>query len=878
MSTTSTKQLTEKFKKYRLKRRLIIAGSITGILLLGGGLIFAKKVAWPKYKAYQIEQLNLEAKDLLARKDPVNAMLLVRKSLQKSQANIEAWRLGAEAAKARGLTEAMYYQNQVCKMDPTAENTVEMMRITAGFKQYGLVINTGKDAAKIASNIPEYHELMAEAYQVLKRPIAAKYHLEILCSLRPADTQARLNLAAFELENDKDRKDKNLRSRIRGMADQPALRAKALAMLLKEAISNQLRIDTQELLSRFEVLPDLALEDRLLIVQATKLCRPTHLDEQLQRLQTDYETDPSAITAIFDFLTKENESSRVLKWFARLPEPIQKDERLRRATADALFAEKDWRNLVPLLQGGRWENKEYLRHALLAYAYKQQGLITEYFENWKAATMEAGVDPKNCVELLSRVDQWRWESERYDVIWKLFHIFPENEQLKAQLYAWEVRNKNTPNLNRMFVRMIEVDPNDGVALSNFAYSSFLLNANLSRAGLIAKKLHELDPNDPYYLTTYAFSLLKQGKFSEAKETMESLRKSALSQPERLTLFANILAKTGDYERATELIEGIDRNKLLPEEKSLIERAENEIARGSRTRELISKVSSMRDRASQSESNDGGWLASLQPETRAATNPSMALANSLYQTGDLSGMREVLKGNDWLEYEYLRHSLLAYCNRSLGDYVHAGEEWRIALAGAKRSQEPLENLVNLAARWTWPEERLQALNSLYTVTPNNRILLAELLEHYKSNKKTTDLVRLLDIYLAGKTLRGEEAIAYVYYSFLVGVNTSAATVLAQDCMESEPDNTDARGVQAFSLARQSRFEEANRILAETKESSSNLMSIALIQAMVCEGLNDVQGAKTAIDLIEVPALLPEERQLLDKLESKLKARKRAIKAP
>ena len=875
MSDSNLPRLTVQQLALRRRRRIILACTLAGLGLLAGAAVVGKKVIWPKYKAYQIRQINAEAAELLRKNDPINAMLLVRKSLQKSQINPEAWRLGAAASKERGQSEAIYYQNQLLKQEPTNENRLEMLRIAMAFEQYGLVLANGKEAAKDAANVPEYHEIMAAAYKKVGRPIAAKYHLEILCSLRPSDNAARLNLAAFEMENDRERKDKTLRSRVRSLADQPELRRQALGLLLREAVNNRLKVDGLELLSRMEATPGLDIKDRLLLVEATKLCRPSGLEEQIERLKKDFGSNETEVARIMDFLTAQGESARVKPWFDALPEVMKGVENIRRAAAEALFVQQNWEAMVEILQGNRWERQEYLRHALLSYAYRSRGLVTEYFENWKAATMEAGVDAKFCMDLLQRLEKWRWDSERYDIIWKLFHLFPDNEQLRTQLYAWELKNKNTPNLNRMFMRMIEIDPNDGISLSNFAYSSFLLNANIARAGLIAQQLYQLNPNDPYYVTLYSFSLTKQGKYEEAKKLMLSLRQSALSQPERMALLVNILAKVGDYERATELIAGIARNTLLPEEKNLIERAEDEIARGARTRELVSRVTAFRENDVTART-DGGWLALLQPETRASVNPSMQLANSLYMAGDLKGMAEILRDDDWDEHDYLRLALRAHSLRALSNAVQSSDSWRQALASAKRNQLALENLENLTARWDWQPERIQVLNALFEVTPNNRVLLAELMEFYRGKKKTADLTRLLETYLAEKNIKGDESIAYAYYCMLTGLNASQATVRAKDNFEAEPDNTDARYVQAFSLARQGRHAEAARILAETKGSTSALVSTPLIHALVAAGMEDNNAAEKALGELDKLKALPEELMVAEKAAATLRTRKPAGK--
>jgi hypothetical protein len=237
------------------------------------------------------------------------------------------------------------------------------------------------------------------------------------------------------------------------------------------------------------------------------------------------------------------------------------------------------------------------------------------------------------------------------------------------------------------------------------------------------------------------------------------------------------------------------------------------------------------------------------------------------------MAEILRDDDWAEHDYLRLALRAHSLRALSSVIQSSDSWRQALASAKRNQLALENLENLTARWNWQPERITVLNALFEVTPNNRVLLAELMEFYRAKKKTADLTRLLETYLSDKNIKGDEAVAYAYYSMLSGLNASHATVRAKDCFEAEPDNTDARYVQVFSLTRQGRHAEASRILAETKGSTSEIVSTPLIQALVAAGMEDNDAALKALDEMDKAKALPEEVMLAEKVAASIRAKKR-----
>ncbi len=73
----------------------------------------------------------------------------------------------------------------------------------------------------------------------------------------------------------------------------------------------------------------------------------------------------------------------------------------------------------------------------------------------------------------------------------------------------------------MFDASVELDPDNHIALNNYAYYLSLAGENLDKAERMSGKVIEMFPDNPTYLDTHAWVLFKKGDYSLAKFYMES---------------------------------------------------------------------------------------------------------------------------------------------------------------------------------------------------------------------------------------------------------------------------------------------------------------------------------------------------------------------
>lgn len=859
------------------KKRWLWAGIVT-VVVLGVGYYVGRHYAWPAIKTWRIARMNQEAQKFLDTGDPANALLVARKSLQASTANADGWRIAAKASVARQRPDAVWYQDSLCREEPTKENYIELMRLALMFDVPDYAMSAIKSVEKDAVNDPNFHRLAAQAYERTGKPAAAEAHLIALTKLQPDDQVAQLDLAEIQLAADTSHRNAALRTEVYALARHPDLRLRALTLLLRDSIAGKSTADIEKVVGQLQATPGLDVPTRLLVIQGLTVLGQPAAQDLLAALQKEVVDHPQDAARVLEFLIRSNRMADVQPWVATLPDATRADQDVQRMVAEALLRLNDSPGLEAYLRGTTWPRHEYLRQALLAHAYRAMGRSADFAAAWKLALIDAGTDLRKATALLARVDEWRWLNERYEVIWKLFALTPTNTSVQQLLITWERHQGNTTNLNRLFTRVVEVQPRDPVAANNLAYTDLLLDSNFERASLMARKLATIAPQNPFYATTYAFALLKQGHPADALARLDALTATQRTDPVRMLIKARCLAALGQASAAADLMEGVILRGMLPEELKIAEETRADIARLDRAQGNRSRLLAMRHGQEQ-DSGAAGYLALLPADVRRNASTDMQLADSFYAAPDWDSLRELLRTTKWKNDDYLRSALKAYVRRRSGDQLQSEDEWRQALALAGRDVGRLQNLRTLATKWEWPAERLEAQNLIFERNPADPELLAELLRSYRDAHRTTDMQRVLSLAVGDSTDPTDAGVALAYLSILLDTNLARAHVMAQNAFEVARADPVRRTVYAFSLWKQRRSAEAMRLLADLPpDAKSEVVSIPLVRAVIQAQLGAVDAATASLAQFKHDSALPEEEALATKVSGDLAAQREPVKPP
>lgn len=859
------------------KRRWLWAGAVLLVVLVAG-YYGGKRYAWPAIKTWRIARMNQEAQKFLDSGDPANALLVARKSLQASTANADGWRIAAKASAVRQRADAVWYQDSLCREQPTKENYIELIRLALLFDVPDYALAAIKSVEKDAINDPTFHRLAAQAYVRTGKPLAAESHLIALTHLQPNDKVAQLDLAEIQLAADPMRRNAALRAQVLALADQPDLRLRALTLLLRDGIAGKSTEDVEKVESQLQSMPGLDVPTRLLVIQGQFVLGQPGAQQALTNLQKEVADHPLDAARILEFLIRNNRSAEVQPWVATLPEATRADQDVQRMVAEALLRLNDAAGLEAYLRGGNWPRHEYLRQALLAHAYRSLGRSADFAAAWKLALIDAGSDLRKATALLGRVDEWRWLNERYEVVWKLFALTPTNPSVQQLLITWERHQGNTANLNRLFNRVVEVQPRDPVAANNLAYTDLLLDSNFERASLMARKLATISPNNPFFATTYALALLKQGRPADALARLDALTATQRTDPVRMLIRARSLAALGQASAAADVLEGVILRGMLPEELKLAEDTRADIAKSDRAQGNRSRLLARRHGQEQ-DTSASGFLALLPGDVRKNASTDMQLADSFYAAPDWDALQELLRTTKWKNDDYLRSALMAFVQRQHGDALPSENSWQQALTLAGHDIARLQNLRTLASKWDWGAERLETQNRIFERNPSDAALLAELLRSYRDAHRTSDMQRVLAVAVGDSTDPTDAAVALAYYSILLDTNLARAHVMAQNAFEIARADPVRRTVYAFSLWRQRRSAEAMRLLSDLPaDAKSELVSIPLVRAVIQAQLGAVDAAAASLAQFKHDTALPEEEALATKVSGELAAQRETVKRP
>ena len=92
------------------------------------------------------------------------------------------------------------------------------------------------------------------------------------------------------------------------------------------------------------------------------------------------------------------------------------------------------------------------------------------------------------------------------------------------------RGSDQAGVQRALERLHALNPADPVVKNNLAMVSLLLNLKTAAAHRLAQELYQQFPTNSSVASTYAFSLFRQQKIPQARQTLEQLGEPALAKP------------------------------------------------------------------------------------------------------------------------------------------------------------------------------------------------------------------------------------------------------------------------------------------------------------------------------------------------------------
>ena len=313
--------------------------------------------------------------------------------------------------------------------------------------------------------------------------------------------------------------------------------------------------------------------DRLLYLEILRQLRDPEFTEYLKKLENEAAVQPADLAALISWMAGNETAAAAVEFAKTLPPESLAKWPVLPALATAYTNLRDWAGLEHLTKTTEWPQFEFLRRAYLSRALREQDKKFPAEQEWVAAQKEASVRPQSLLVLARTVATWGWEAETVDLLWILAKSDETKLEALQTLYQHYAKRGDTTGLYRTLLRLVEALPNDLSLQNNLAQVSLLLGADVERARKLAAEIKGKEPSNGAYVSTYAFSLYAKGDVKGAAQAMGQLSADQLGDPSVATYYGVILAADGQKEKAREYLRRAPEANLLPEEKTLVAKAE-----------------------------------------------------------------------------------------------------------------------------------------------------------------------------------------------------------------------------------------------------------------------------------------------------------------
>ena len=462
----------------------------------------------------------------------------------------------------------------------TGESTDALMAYASTALSFGRA-----ESAKSALNRVPEPDRQREDYLVVAGAIAldagqnaeAARCYENAMRINPGKTAYRLALGKAQAASDDYQAREAGRRLLSELAADPALGVVALRTLIANYEAHE---ESQAALRQTQplvALPSHEFADEVLRLRLLQATGDESFDASLAAIQQKAEDHPADAAALLLWMSRAGLAPQALEWALKRAPKVGQSPEVRPALAGCHMMAGNWPALLMATQGGAWKAVEHIRHAYRARAYREQGDRSLARTEWNAAQGAAARKADALTWLAQMATEWKWVDEMEQSLWSLLEQAPGNRWAIETLSNYYNEKSNTVGLRRIAVHRVKTDAADENAQNDLAISSLLLGTEMDRAKTIAKELYEKHPDNAAYATTQAFALHCAKRTAEGLAVLESLPPPQLEEPATAVYYGILLAANNSPEKARHFLEIGREATLLPEEKALVEKAEQMVA-------------------------------------------------------------------------------------------------------------------------------------------------------------------------------------------------------------------------------------------------------------------------------------------------------------
>jgi tetratricopeptide (TPR) repeat protein len=548
------------------------------IIIILSSSIFLLLLGYTSYRGYQVWKQNhgmTMAREYFAKADVRNTILSLRQVLNINPRNIEACRMMAGLTEAARSPAALVWRQRVLELNPGSfEDRLSLAQAAIIFQDYPLATNALAGVADTDKKTAAYHNIAGSMSLVEGKPDEAEAHFSESIRINPSDPIPQVNLAVVRLHrtNALDMAEARIDlQRVIMNSTNAALRSQSRRELIVDAMRFN---DIPTALTRSKELTEQTnsvFTDKLLRLDVLLKTQSAEFKPTLVLYQREAANDPAKLFDLANWQVRLSPAG-ALGWLQSLPMQTRTNQPAALLAAQCQLQLGDWHGLQAAIQPQNWSELEFIRHALLARALREQNLTEASTAEWGVALKFASDQKGTLISLFRLAAEWKWNSEAEQILWTVVNRYPEEKWatpvLEQALMAWH----RTRSLMQLFEIMSKRYPDDLEIKNNLAMTAMLLGAQELDPYGMAEQVYEKSPQNASYASTYAFSLYLQKKYAEALKVMQQLKAPQLEKPDIAGYYGLILKANGDMADAKVSLNRISKAHLLPEEQTLFDQA------------------------------------------------------------------------------------------------------------------------------------------------------------------------------------------------------------------------------------------------------------------------------------------------------------------
>ncbi len=549
-----------------MRKILIIFSLLIALLLAGYG-------GYRGFRVWKQRHMLALAHQFLAKSDGRNAVLSLQEVLRVNPINLEALHLMAELSEASRSPSALIWRSRVVAANRySTPDRLALARSALIFHDYASATNALDGVDDEGKKTAPYQNLAGAVAVQANRLDEAELHFLEAARLDPSNETPQMNLAVVMLHGSNALAQAQARSSLDRMVTDPkaaGFRCQVLRELVADAVQNHQNGAAETLSKELLAQTNSSFEDRLLRLNVLQQANSPDGKPELAAYQREAANSPGKVYELATWQLAHNSAAEALAWLKTLPPEVGASQSAMLMSAECRTVVRDWPGLQSTLAKQKWGELEFIRHAFLTLALRQQDLTAAAAGEWAQALQNAKGQKQSLIMLLNLAGQWKFTSDAQSILWTFVNQYPEERWAYVVLSRALTADGQTRPLMLLFSKQVKRSPADFATKNNLAMLALLLDEKDFKPDDLALEVYQHSPTNSAFASTYAFSLYLKKKNAGALGVMEKLDATQLRDPAVAGYYGLILKANGKAAEAKTFLDLSDKAVLLPEERKLM---------------------------------------------------------------------------------------------------------------------------------------------------------------------------------------------------------------------------------------------------------------------------------------------------------------------